>query len=197
MGNVCSSSVSEVKVEGNERLNSMQIDSFVKTERLKSKQCKKLLLLGAGDSGKSTIYRQMKRIYGNGFNESELSHFLHSIRSNVISSMQTLLTAADSLKGNYEPKCSSSIEADARTILDIDQNQLLYTHGIATAIDRLWSDEGIQAVFQLRSQFQIPDSAPFFFRKAVALGSPEYSISPDVGMFTFPTFSSTRRNNIF
>lgn len=178
-------------------MNSKEIDSFVRREKLKSKRCKKLLLLGAGGSGKSTIYRQMKRIYGNGFSESELLHFLHSIKVDIMSSMQVLLKAANSLKGNYEPECCSSINADARFILEVNPKMQSYTHDIATAIDRLWSDEGIQAVFRLRSQFQIPDSAPFFFRKAVALASPQYTISPDVRMMTVPIFFLSRLNTSY
>jgi len=36
-------------------------------------QVNKLLLLGAGDSGKSTLFKQMKSIYGPGFTERERS----------------------------------------------------------------------------------------------------------------------------
>ncbi len=48
---------------------------------------------GAGESGKSTIFKQMRIIYGKGFTSEDRSVFTHVVYNNVISSMQTLLQA--------------------------------------------------------------------------------------------------------
>ena len=43
-----------------------------------------MLLLGAGESGKSTLFKQMIQIYGKGFPESERKGFTNIIYNNII-----------------------------------------------------------------------------------------------------------------
>ena len=44
-----------------------------------NKQVKNLLLLGPGSSGKSTLFKQIKCIHGNGFEYDELKECKHMI----------------------------------------------------------------------------------------------------------------------
>ena len=58
---------------------------------------KKLLLLGSGSSGKSTLFKQLKCIYDIGFEESELEACRHTLRQNVVMGMLTLLRKSTEL----------------------------------------------------------------------------------------------------
>ena len=58
----------------------------------------KLLLLGAGESGKSTVFKQMKILYGVGFTEKDLKQLSSLISKNTITAMQIIIAACDSLK---------------------------------------------------------------------------------------------------
>eukprot|EP01084_Bolivina_argentea_P197384 338279_1 len=60
---------------------------------------KKLLLLGAGSSGKSTIFRQLKCVCGpcTGFVESEINEVIPIIRRNCVSGIMTLLKKTQQL----------------------------------------------------------------------------------------------------
>ena len=51
----------------------------------------KLLLLGAGESGNSTIVKQMKIIHGDGYSNEELNNFKPVIHSNLLTSMTEVL----------------------------------------------------------------------------------------------------------
>lgn len=51
----------------------------------------KLLLLGAGESGKSTIMKQVKILYLDGFGQEEKRMFKQAIERNVIQNMQGLI----------------------------------------------------------------------------------------------------------
>lgn len=54
-------------------------------------------LLGAGESGKSTIAKQMKIIHLDGFDEDELEQFKPIIKSNVIECIKVLVQAAQDM----------------------------------------------------------------------------------------------------
>ena len=54
----------------------------------------KLLLLGTGESGKSTVLKQMQIISGAGFTSKEVEHFRSIILANILESIQSLVRAA-------------------------------------------------------------------------------------------------------
>lgn len=55
----------------------------------------RLLLLGAGESGKSTIVKQMRILHINGFNEAEKMEKIKDIRRNIRDAMQVRDSSAD------------------------------------------------------------------------------------------------------
>ena len=52
----------------------------------------KLLLLGAGESGKSTLFKQFRELYGTPLTESEREQFRPSVYANVLDFMRALCT---------------------------------------------------------------------------------------------------------
>lgn len=69
----------------------------------------KYYYIGAGESGKSTIAKQMKNIYLDGFTADERLQYKEIIYSNIVSSMKTLIEAC--------PKYGCSIEKAAEVII--------------------------------------------------------------------------------
>ncbi|XP_006749267.1 guanine nucleotide-binding protein G(t) subunit alpha-3-like, partial [Leptonychotes weddellii] len=61
----------------------------------------KLLLLGAGESGKSTIVKQMKIIHKNGYSEQECMEFKAVIYSNTLQSILAIVKAMTTLGIDY------------------------------------------------------------------------------------------------
>ena len=66
-------------------------------EAVKAKHIVRILLLGTGESGKSTVVKQMKIIHMNGFTEKEIDNFTLTVRGNLIDSMMILVLAMDQL----------------------------------------------------------------------------------------------------
>lgn len=58
----------------------------------------KLLLLGAGESGKSTVLKQMKLLHKGGFTQQERRQYSNVIWADVIQSMKTLIIQGRKLK---------------------------------------------------------------------------------------------------
>ena len=72
----------------NHHQNELQTQTSTDDE---AKHFVKVLLLGTGDAGKSTIVKQMKILHLNGFSEKEKKTFSHAIRGNLIETMVALV----------------------------------------------------------------------------------------------------------
>jgi guanine nucleotide-binding protein G(i) subunit alpha len=64
----------------------------------------KILLLGSGASGKSTVAKQMKLLYLDGFSDKEASIFTDIIFFNIIKNMKTLVMQAEKFGFVLEPQ---------------------------------------------------------------------------------------------
>jgi energy-coupling factor transporter ATP-binding protein EcfA2 len=81
---------------------SRAIDKELAQAKKKATKEVKLLLLGAGASGKSTVAKQMHILYLNGFGESELIEYKQQVATNMVNNMRALLLGARKL-GNGPP----------------------------------------------------------------------------------------------
>ncbi|KAI8612595.1 guanine nucleotide binding protein, alpha subunit [Chytriomyces sp. MP71] len=77
---------------------SKMIDRQLERERRAFQPEVKLLLLGASETGKSTILKQFRILYGNGFTAFEKGMYASAIRSNLLVSAKTLCAAMDDLR---------------------------------------------------------------------------------------------------
>mmetsp|Transcript_22789 Transcript_22789/g.25370 ORF Transcript_22789/g.25370 Transcript_22789/m.25370 type:complete len:352 (-) Transcript_22789:108-1163(-) len=121
----------------------------------------RLLLLGPGESGKSTVMKQMKIIQNSGkFPEIERKRYRNAIYANCITQMKTLVSAAIKLNVAFEAKH----EDIARTIHQLPAAGDSWSPEIAQMIKLLWKDAGIKRVFDMRNgYYQLNDSAAYFF----------------------------------
>jgi len=126
----------------------------------------KMLLLGAGESGKSTIFKQMKIINKDGYSEAERKTFKAIVHSNTVSSMKTLVGAFELL----EVKVPANIQSMCDTL---PEDETL-TPDVAATIKSMWEDEKVQEIFGRKSEFQLNDSADYYFNKVTTLGDPGY-----------------------
>jgi len=152
-----------------ERDRSKALEAAMQSDLAADKQVNKLLLLGAGESGKSTLFKQMITIYGKGFPENERLGFVPIINNNIISSMKTLCKQSHVYTPVTESNVPSRIlvEDELKGDEDIDANlgQHLYN---------LWHDPGIQATYNMRTKYQLTDSASYFFEKIKEIALENY-----------------------
>lgn len=80
----------------NQRANAM-IEKRLQLEKQRDKNEVKLLLLGAGESGKSTVLKQMKVLHHNGFTHQERQQYSQVIWADAIQSMRILILQARKL----------------------------------------------------------------------------------------------------
>jgi len=128
----------------------------------------RLLLLGAGESGKSTIAKQMKIIHLNGFSAEEKALFITAIHTNVYQSMRAMVQAAQrlSIEVRASPALLGKFEAsflDSRISPEFGKE-------IAT----LWKDPGIQKAYERRSEYQLNDSTKYYMDDVLRVTAANY-----------------------
>jgi guanine nucleotide-binding protein subunit alpha len=87
MGNCTSTTDRQAKA------HSDAIDREIESDSKKFRKECKILLLGSGESGKSTIVKQMKIIHQNGFSRDELLTYRMTIYRNLVDSAQAIVLA--------------------------------------------------------------------------------------------------------
>jgi len=66
----------------------------------KSRFCS-FVLLGTGESGKSTFIKQMRIIHGSGYSDEDKRGFIKLVYQNIFMAMQSMIRAMDLLKIQY------------------------------------------------------------------------------------------------
>ncbi|TFK44012.1 heterotrimeric G protein alpha subunit B [Crucibulum laeve] len=132
----------------------------------------KMLLLGAGESGKSTVLKQMKLIHHGGYNEQERDSYKEIIFSNTIQSMRAILEALPQLDLSLSP----SNDARRTTILSLPgQIEVdVLPADVSDAIRSLWRDPAIKEAVRRSREFQLNDSAVYYFNSIDRISSPRY-----------------------
>uniref|UniRef100_A0A4W4HFB0 Uncharacterized protein n=1 Tax=Electrophorus electricus TaxID=8005 RepID=A0A4W4HFB0_ELEEL len=83
---------------------SKAIEKNLKEDGITAAKDVKLLLLGAGESGKSTIVKQMKIIHEDGFSGDDVKQYKPVVYSNTIQSLAAIVRAMDTLGLEYGDK---------------------------------------------------------------------------------------------
>ncbi|ESN96305.1 hypothetical protein HELRODRAFT_95386 [Helobdella robusta] len=150
------------------------IEKALKEDGLQAAKEIKLLLLGAGESGKSTIVKQMRIIHEGGFTKEDNRQCRPVVFSNTIQSMVALIRAMQFLDIPYT---DPSLELDCKIVTEVllrmeDTEQ--FSEELLKTMKRLWADEGIQQCFSRSNEFQLNDSAQYFLDSLDRIGSRDY-----------------------
>jgi len=156
------------------------IDSQMEAQNKLEKRTVKLLLLGAGESGKSTFVKQMKIIHGDGYTSEELASYKKTVVDNLVQSMAAILEGMHSLKINLEQQHRKK---EVRIILEsfhqIETKRQVLTPEIAAAVKELLKDGGVQEGLANSNKFQLNDSARYYFGRVDEIAKPDYIPSQD------------------
>ncbi|GAN08904.1 guanine nucleotide-binding protein subunit alpha-2 [Mucor ambiguus] len=149
------------------------IDKQIKADQKRMKKEVKLLLLGAGESGKSTVLKQMRLIHASGFKASEREGFRIVVFFNIFNTIQTLLEALEVLDLELTDPVSKEYASLFIDIPSLEENQPF--PGIYhEPLKHLWNNESIQIAFRKGNMFALHDNISYFFEKIDTLWDPKY-----------------------
>ncbi|XP_032062335.1 guanine nucleotide-binding protein subunit alpha-14 [Aythya fuligula] len=151
---------------------SAEIERQLRRDKRDARRELKLLLLGTGESGKSTFIKQMRIIHGSGYTEEDRRGFTKLVYQNIFTAMQAMIRAMDTLKIQYTSEENEEsaqmireVEVDKVTALEIKQVE---------AIKNLWKDPGIQECYDRRREYQLSDSAKYYFTDIDRIAMPSF-----------------------
>jgi len=162
MGN-CQGDTGDVE----DRQRSRSIDELLKNDRKYQQNEVKILLLGAGESGKSTLLKQMKILFSQGFTQEDRNYFHNVIIANLFFTLRSFL------EGTKDRNIEVGGDTDAiQKILDSEDD---YTDDLWDAAVKLWSDPKFEEAYRANHlTLQIADSSIYFLENMNRIRHSDY-----------------------
>jgi len=159
----------------------------------------KLLFLGAGGSGKSTLFKQLKLLHGNGLKEDERVGYRGNIYRNIVDGMKMLIegnamfmdddehkqagssykfSGAERQSVKVKPPLTLCEKTLATYIEDLDDTVVI-SPKIAEKLKKAWNDPGISETWKRRSTLQVQESLKYFIENIDRIATSRYIPSVD------------------
>ncbi|CAO2577427.1 Guanine nucleotide-binding protein G(s) subunit alpha isoforms XLas [Lemmus lemmus] len=172
-----------------DKKRSKLIDKQLEEEKMDYMCTHRLLLLGAGESGKSTIVKQMRILHVNGFNgeggeedpqaarsnsDGEKATKVQDIKNNLKEAIETIVAAMSNLVppvelANPENQFRVDYILSVMNVPNFDFPPEFYEHAKA-----LWEDEGVRACYERSNEYQLIDCAQYFLDKIDVIKQADY-----------------------
>lgn len=162
MGCGSSGAAAPAKTTAESREINKVIQDKIEKERSEEKAAVKILLLGAGECGKSTILKQMKIINMGGFGEEEAAAARLLVFKNTLDSIQSLILACTN---DLDIKWKSDEgKAAAERVIKLDSSATI-PYDCKDDITAVWNDEACKEAVTREAEFHLIDSAKYFLDK--------------------------------
>ncbi|CAG8472407.1 4337_t:CDS:10 [Funneliformis caledonium] len=139
-------------------VSNRNINKLIKEDEKKLKTEVKLLLLGAGESGKSTILKQMRLIHAAGFTNTERETYRSIVFTNITESMSLILESMEYFKIPFSDSENSQylslFHNPSPSIVKGRPFPIQYLNPLAT----LWADSGVQSCYEKGHQYALQDN---------------------------------------
>lgn len=166
----CASVAVPVNLTEQQKEIERNIEARVESNKSQDKKVFKLLLLGAGECGKSTILKQMKILHKQGFKPDEIRTYQEVILKNVLESVQSLCQAMIELSLEYELP-ENKTQGEKIALLPDTYEPV---HNDAPVYQAIWKDKGIQEAMKRQREFHFLDSGPWLLENCHTLLAPGY-----------------------
>jgi len=149
-------------------VTSKTIDKEIRSTKKQQDYEVKLLLLGAGESGKSTFAKQMKILHMNGWDEGERMGFKGVIYHNMLDSMRGLIAVCPrlgiALEEKNKERAIRCMQGDLSRIASL----------LSDDVKCLWQDTGIQEAVRRSNEFQYFDSTNYYMEHLDRITAPSF-----------------------
>ncbi|KIK65888.1 hypothetical protein GYMLUDRAFT_239570 [Collybiopsis luxurians FD-317 M1] len=169
----CLSSGGGVEITAHEKALHRQAEKELREHKAKLAQQVKVLLLGSGDSGKSTILKQMRLIHRVPFSSQEIEFFRQLIFLNLTQQgLKYVLEAMEEmeLKVSEENLPFVDLIENAPDIRDGEP----FPPSYHTPLASLWADPNLQQAYERGNEAALPENLIYYFSNLDRLFEPGY-----------------------
>ncbi|KAJ6608845.1 heterotrimeric G protein alpha subunit 4 [Mycena sp. CBHHK59/15] len=159
----CMSSAGGADVSERDRVLHRAAEKQLKSAKAKMEMQVKVLLLGSGDSGKSTILKQMRLIHRVPFSAAETESFRQLVFDNLTRGFKYLLDALPDMA--LELPDTPEMQAD---VLAVEEAEDLrdgepFPERFLGILERLWADDVVQSAWARGNEAALPENLQYFF----------------------------------
>eukprot|EP00096_Caligus_rogercresseyi_P016386 TRINITY_DN902_c0_g3_i2.p1 TRINITY_DN902_c0_g3~~TRINITY_DN902_c0_g3_i2.p1 ORF type:complete len:408 (+),score=170.90 TRINITY_DN902_c0_g3_i2:446-1669(+) len=148
------------------RKTNKEIERQIQKDKQIYRATHRLLLLGAGESGKSTLVKQMRILHEETpFTEEEKKQKKEEIKNNVKESIKTILSAMPTLEPPLSCSTTESQKQRAWLLEEVASPEFAYGSAFFEATESLWADPGVRSAFERSNEYQLIDCAKYFLDK--------------------------------
>jgi len=170
--------------ERNRKEANKKIEKQLQKDKQTYRATHRLLLLGAGESGKSTIVKQMRILHVHGFDNEERKLKIEDIKRNVKDAILSITGAMNSIKPPVpvaDPANQFRVDyiQEVAAKPDFDYPSVFYEH-----CEALWKDAGVLVCFERSNEYQLIDCAKYFLDRVSVVKQPDYMPTEQVNECT-------------
>ncbi|KAK0553602.1 Guanine nucleotide-binding protein alpha-2 subunit [Tilletia horrida] len=169
MGNCFSADASESP----EARQNRAIDKTIKDDEKRMSREIKVLLLGAGESGKSTLLKTMRIIHEIPFTAAERENFRRLVFVNLVQSMKAVLDAMEDWGGEFEHPQYQRYLHLFLSYPDIAEEEP-FPAAYYEPLMLLWNDQGVQEAYKRGNEAAVPENMAYFYADLDRFFHPKY-----------------------
>lgn len=154
--------------------NSKNIDRRLKEDEKRMAKEVKILLLGAGESGKTTVLKQMQIVHNRGgFTAMQREEYRQQAFINVCDGMKVCLEVMSREQIELEDESLMDCVPLFSSYTDLNPGQPYPTQYLEP-LKRLWVDGGVRKAMDLGHEWAMPENMHYFFPDLDRLFAPNY-----------------------
>ncbi|RXW16986.1 hypothetical protein EST38_g8868 [Candolleomyces aberdarensis] len=168
----CISSQAGIESSEEEKARNKEVEKQLKEAKARMQAQVKVLLLGSGDSGKSTILKQMRLIHKVPFSPQEIESYRQLVFDNLTRGMAYLLDSMEDMDLRVSDENQQYVDPvmGARDIRDGEP----FPTSFYQPLKALWNDPNVRQAWNRGNEAALPENLSYFYSSLNRLFDPEY-----------------------
>ncbi|KJA20858.1 hypothetical protein HYPSUDRAFT_141607 [Hypholoma sublateritium FD-334 SS-4] len=168
----CMSAPAGVDITEEDKKLHREAEKQLKEAKAKMASQVKVLLLGSGDSGKSTVLKQMRLIHKLPFSPSEIEHYRQLVFDNLTRGLRYVLDAMEDMELQVAEENQGYLEL-IDGVRDVGDGEP-FPREYYEPLKILWEDPNVQKAFERGNEAALPENLTYFYSDLDRLFGEDY-----------------------